>query len=93
MNSPVTKLLDTQPTVFFFYLGVKSGPQDDGTLPTPVVIAISPLRESPIIGTLSMDDDDGSENVDKKMNLPFFKLNRVYLDALSMSNADDFSWD
>ena len=33
----------------FFYLGVKSGPQDDGTLATAVVIALSPLRESPII--------------------------------------------
>ena len=33
----------------FFYLEVKSGPQDDGTLPTPVVISLSPLRESPIL--------------------------------------------
>ena len=36
------------------------------------------------IGTLSNDDDDGSENVAKKMNLSSFKLNRVY--------AGDFSW-
>ena len=49
MNSRVNELLDTQPTVFFFYLEVKSGPQDDGTLPTPVVISLSPLRESPIL--------------------------------------------
>ena len=39
------------------------------------------------IGTLSTDDDDG-----KKMNLRSFKLNRVYLDPLNMSNAGDFSW-
>ena len=45
-----------------------------------------------IIGTLSKDDDDGSENVGKKMNLRSFKLNRVYLDPLNMSNAGDFSW-
>ena len=45
-----------------------------------------------MIGTLSKDDD-GSENVFlKKMNLRSFKLNRVYLDALNMSNAGDFSW-
>ena len=45
-----------------------------------------------ILGTLSKDDDDdGSENVAKKMNLLFFKHNRVYLDPLSMSNAGDFS--
>ena len=37
-------------------------------------------------------DDDGSENVAKKMNLHPFKLNRVYLDQLNMSNAGDFSW-
>ena len=42
---------------------------------------------------LSKDDDDGSsENVAKKMNLRSFKLNRVYLDPLNMSNAGDFSW-
>ena len=35
---------------------------------------------------------DGSENVAKKINLRSFKLNRVYLDPLNMSNAGDFSW-
>ena len=44
------------------------------------------------LGTLSEDDDDGIENVAKKMNLRSFKLNRVYLDLLNMSNAGDFSW-
>ena len=43
------------------------------------------------IGTLSKDDDS-SENDGKKMNLRSFKLNRVYLDLLNMSNAGDFSW-
>ena len=41
------------------------------------------------MGTLSKDDDDGNENVGKKMNLRSFKLNRVYLDPLNMSNAGD----
>ena len=45
-----------------------------------------------LLGTLSKDDDDGSENIGKKMNLRSFKLNRVYLDPLNMSNAGDFSW-
>ena len=45
------------------------------------------------LGTLSKDDGDGgSENVGKEMNLRSFKLNRVYLDPLNMSNAGDFSW-
>ena len=46
------------------------------------------------LGTLSNDDDDGSENdgKKKKMNLRSFKLNRVYLDPLNMSNSNDFSW-
>ena len=43
-------------------------------------------------GTLSNDDDDGSENDGKKMNLRSFKLNRIYLDPFNMSNAGDFSW-
>ena len=45
-----------------------------------------------IIGTLSNDDDDGSENVAKKTNLRSFKLNLVYLDPLNMSNVGDFTW-
>ena len=46
-----------------------------------------------LLGTLSKDDDDsGSENDGKKMNLRSFKLNRVYLDPLNMSNAGYFPW-
>ena len=45
-----------------------------------------------LLGTLSKDDDDASENVGKKINLLSFKLNRVCLDPLKMSNADNFSW-
>ena len=44
------------------------------------------------LGTLSEDDDDGSENAGKKVNLRSFKLNRAYLAPLNMSNAGDFSW-
>ena len=40
-------------------------------------------------------NDDGSENVAKKLNLPYFKCYRVYLELLNLqnlSNVDDFSW-
>ena len=48
---------------------------------------------SSLLGTLSNDDDDdGSVNVTKEMNLRSFKLNRVYLEPLNMSNAGNFSW-
>ena len=50
------------------------------------------LKGNHLWGTLSNDDDDGSENVAKKMNLRSFKLDHVYLDPLNMSNAGDFSW-
>ena len=36
------------------------------------------LRLNDTIGTLSKDDDDGSGNVGKKMNLRSFKLNGVF---------------
>ena len=45
-----------------------------------------------LVGTLSNDNDDDSENVGKKMNLRSFKLNRVFLDPPNMSNAGDFDW-
>ena len=35
------------------------------------------------LGTLSDPDDNGSENVAKKMNLRSFKLNRVFLDPVN----------
>ena len=44
-----------------------------------------------LVRTLSNDDDDGSENVAKKTNLRSFKLNRVDLNPLNISNAGDFS--
>ena len=50
------------------------------------------VRTAQAIVTSSKDDNDNSENDGKKMNLRSFKLNRVYLDPLNMSNAGDFSW-
>ena len=44
-----------------------------------------------LMSELSKDDDEGSENVAKKMNVRSFKLYRVYLDSLSLSNGGDFS--
>ena len=41
---------------------------------------------------LTNDDDEGSENVAKKLNLPHFKCHCVYLELLNLSNVDDFSW-
>ena len=54
--------------------------------------ALCPNCQEARLETLSKDDDDGSENVGKKMNLLSFKLNRVYLDPLNMLNTGDFSW-
>ena len=44
------------------------------------------------VGTLNNYDDDGSENITEKMNLPPFKLYRVYLELLNSSNLGYFSW-
>ena len=38
-----------------------------------------------ILGTLSNNDDDGSETMTKDMNLRPFKLYRVYLEPLNSS--------
>ena len=48
--------------------------------------------DSRVIGTLSNEDVYGGENIARKMNLFSFKLTRVNLDPLSMSNVGDFSW-
>ena len=67
-------------------------PKIGGMLPDAKVCQVLHTVLTLLLRTLSTDDDDGSENVAKKMNLLFFKLNRVYLDPLNMSNAGDFSW-
>ena len=41
---------------------------------------------------LGNDDEDGSENVAKKIHLHPFKLYRVYSNPLNLSNVGDFSW-
>ena len=38
----------------------------------------------------SNDDDNSSENVAKKLNLPHFKCYRVYLELLNLSNVGEF---
>ena len=40
----------------------------------------------PSIGSLSNNNDDGSENITRKMNLRRFKLYRAYLEPLKSSN-------
>ena len=42
------------------------------------------------IGSFSIDDGDGSENVTFKMNWRFFKLSRVYSKSVKMSKEGKF---
>ena len=65
---------------------------EQATYTIHIKILISPCICDMLLGTLSNDDDDGSENVNKKNNLRSFKLNHVYLDMFNMSNVGDFSW-
>ena len=44
------------------------------------------------IESLSNEDDHGRENVAKKINLRPFKLYRLYLHPLNLSNTGNFSW-
>ena len=46
-----------------------------------------------LLGSLSSDDYEASENVDKKkMNLRPCKRDRFYLDPFNLSNVGNFSW-
>ena len=44
----------------------------------------------PPIASLSNNDDDGSQNITRKMNLRRFKLYRAYLEPLNSSNLGAF---
>ena len=45
-----------------------------------------------VIGSFSIDNINGSENITSKMNSPFFKPCRVYSNSLKMSNVGEFPW-
>ena len=45
-----------------------------------------------LIGSFSIDDGNGSENVSFKMNSRFFKLCRVYSNLLKMASVGEFPW-
>ena len=49
-------------------------------------------RSSAKIGSFSIDDGNGSENVSFKMNSRFFNLCRVYSNLLKMASVGEFPW-
>ena len=44
------------------------------------------------VGSFSIDDGNGSENVSFKMNSRFFKLCRVHFNLLKMASVGEFPW-
>ena len=44
------------------------------------------------VGSFSIDDGNGSENVSFKMNSRFFKLCRVHSNLLKMASVGEFPW-
>ena len=50
------------------------------------------LPSSLLIGSFSIDDGNGSENVSFKMNFRFFNLCRVYSNLLKMASGGEFPW-
>ena len=51
-----------------------------------------PPPRVPLLGSFSIDDGNGSENVRFKMNSRFFKLCRVYSNLLKMASVGEFPW-
>ena len=45
-----------------------------------------------LVGSFSIDDGNGSENVSFNMNSRFFKLCRVYSNLLKMASVGKFPW-
>ena len=53
---------------------------------------ISQQQGAVAIGSFSIDDGNGSENVSFKINSRFFNLCRVYSNLLKMANVGEFPW-
>ena len=45
-----------------------------------------------LLGSVSIDDGNGRENVSFKMNCRFFNLCRVYSNLLKMASIGEFPW-
>ena len=50
------------------------------------------LRPKGVLGSFSIDDGNGRENVSFKMNSRFFNLCRVYSNLLKMASVGEFPW-
>ena len=50
------------------------------------------LRPKGVLGSFSIDDGNGSENVSFEMNSRFFNLCRVYSNLLKMASVGEFPW-
>ena len=77
------RLINKGAGLLYSFLSVKDWSKDDVIIPqvNPTLSPEDPgdkVVGDPKVGTLSFEDD-GSENVAKKMNLRFFKVNHVYL--------------
>ena len=57
-----------------------------------VVTGDAPVAIGYILGSFSIDDGNGSENVSFKMNSRFFNLCRVYSSLLKMASVGEFRW-
>ena len=62
------------------------------SLPRPESLAITFCGIFELIGSFSIDDGNGSENVSFKMNSRFFTLCRVYSNLLKMASVGEFPW-
>ena len=57
-----------------------------------VVTGDAPVAIGYILGSFSIDDGNGSENVSFKMNSRVFNLCRVYSNLLKMASVGEFPW-
>ena len=62
---------------------------EDGSTPYNGLYGGAPPKG---VGSFSIDDGNGSENVSFKMNSRFFKLCRVYSSLLKMASVGEFPW-
>ena len=54
--------------------------------------AVQNRRSRVLLGSFSIDDDNGSENVSFKMNFRYFNPCRVYSNLLKMASVGEFPW-
>ena len=78
--------------IYYHYFVIYNKSLNERSLGEISYILLPAVPPQDTLGSFSIDDGNGSENVSFKMNSRFFNLCHVYSDLLKMASVGEFPW-